>query len=82
MFRSVALHSGSGGLGILLTGMGEDGAQGLLAIAQAGGVTVVQDEASCVVFGMPKAAIHLGAVQHIVEIEKIGDFILKLVGRG
>jgi two-component system chemotaxis response regulator CheB len=81
MFRSVALQNGSGSLGILLTGMGEDGAQGLLAITQAGGITVAQDEASCVVFGMPKAAINLGAVQHIVEIEKIGDFIVKLVGK-
>jgi len=75
MFRSVALHNGSGSLGVLLTGMGEDGAQGMLAIAQAGGITIVQDEASCAVFGMPKAAIDLGAVQHIVEIDKIGHFI-------
>jgi two-component system chemotaxis response regulator CheB len=75
MFRSVALHYGSSSLGVLLTGMGEDGAQGMLAIAQAGGITIGQDEASCAVFGMPKAAIDLGAVQHIVEIDKMGHFI-------
>jgi two-component system chemotaxis response regulator CheB len=77
MFRSVALHNGSNSLAVLLTGMGEDGAKGMLAIAQAGGITIVQDEASCAVFGMPKAAIDLGAVQHILEIDKIGNFIVQ-----
>jgi len=77
MFRSVALHNGSGSLGVLLTGMGEDSTQGMLAIAEAGGITIAQDEASCAVFGMPKAAVELGAVQHILEIDRMGDFIAK-----
>ena len=80
MFRSVALHYGSSSLGVLLTGMGEDGAQGMLAIVQAGGITLVQDETSCVVFGMPKAAIDLGAAQYVLEVEKIGDFIRTIAG--
>ncbi len=82
MFRSVALHNGSNSLAVLLTGMGEDGAKGMLAIAQAGGITIAQDEASCAVFGMPKAAIDLGAVQHILEIDRMGDFILQCTMAG
>ncbi|MFN3361837.1 MAG: chemotaxis-specific protein-glutamate methyltransferase CheB [Pseudanabaenaceae cyanobacterium] len=79
MFRSVALNFGSESMGILLTGMGEDGAVGLQAIALAGGVTVAQDEQSCAVFGMPKVAIDLGAVQHILPPEGISQFIMEFV---
>ncbi len=66
MFASLARTYGARAAGILLTGMGVDGAAGLLAIREAGGKTLVQDEASCVVFGMPRAAIELGAVQHVL----------------
>ncbi|MCS6960214.1 MAG: chemotaxis-specific protein-glutamate methyltransferase CheB [Pseudanabaenaceae cyanobacterium SKYGB_i_bin29] len=76
MFRSVALNYGSACMGILLTGMGDDGAQGLQTIALAGGVTVAQDEEGCAVFGMPKAAIDLGVVQHTLKIEAISQFIM------
>jgi two-component system, chemotaxis family, protein-glutamate methylesterase/glutaminase len=62
LFRSVAEHVGAGATGVLLTGMGEDGAEGLLAIRQRGGTTLAQDEESCAVFGMPAAAQRLGAV--------------------
>jgi two-component system chemotaxis response regulator CheB len=65
-FASVAKVYGARSAGVLLTGMGSDGATGLLAIRQAGGVTLVQDEKSCVVFGMPRAAIELGAAQQVL----------------
>jgi len=75
MFRSIAWHYGSSSLAVLLTGMGEDGAKGLESIFLAGGITIAQNENSCVVFGMPKAAIDLGVVQHVLGIEQIGAFI-------
>lgn len=81
MFRSVALHYGSSCMGILLTGMGEDGARGLQSIDQAGGITIAQDESSCAVFGMPKAAIDLGVVQQVLGIDSIGSFILQCCGQ-
>ncbi len=77
MFESLAQHYGAGVLGVLLTGMGEDGALGLQAIAQAGGTTIVQDEGSSIVFGMPKVAIDLGAAQMILPVEEMADCILK-----
>lgn len=66
-------------LGVLLTGMGRDGAQGMLEIRQLGGRTIAQDEASCVVFGMPKAAIDLGAAEKIVPLPKVAQEIMYLV---
>jgi two-component system, chemotaxis family, protein-glutamate methylesterase/glutaminase len=81
---SIAAYYGQGACGVLLTGMGRDGAAGLLAIRQAGGVTVAQDEASSVVFGMPKAAIELDAAGYIAPLEEIGpmlaNFELRQVG--
>ena len=70
-FNSVAEFYGEGTMGILLTGMGKDGVEGLKTISQVGGVTIAQDEASCVVFGMPKAAIALGVVNQVLSIEEI-----------
>ena len=78
MFESVAKFYGRGTLGILLTGMGKDGAAGMQAIAQAGGITIAQDEQSCLVFGMPKEAIALGAVKHILSIQDIANFLKKM----
>ncbi|MBD9482004.1 chemotaxis response regulator protein-glutamate methylesterase [Pseudomonas sp. PDM14] len=63
LFRSVAKHAGHNALGVIMTGMGDDGARGLLTMREAGARTVAQDEASCVVFGMPKEALKLGAAQ-------------------
>lgn len=80
-FNSVASYYGRSALGVLLTGMGRDGADGLLAIANAGGVTIAQDQASCVVFGMPKEAIALGAAKHILPLPKIAPTLLKLVSQ-
>jgi two-component system, chemotaxis family, protein-glutamate methylesterase/glutaminase len=79
MFKSVAKFYHKRTLGILLTGMGKDGAAGLGAIAQAGGVTIAQDEKSCIVFGMPKEAIALGAVQHILPIQDIAPILLEQI---
>ncbi len=64
-FKSVANFYNRGAAGVLLTGMGRDGADGMLAIARQGGLTIAQDEASCIVFGMPKEAIALGAAQYV-----------------
>ena len=75
LFHSVAETCGPQAVGVLLTGMGSDGAQGLLAMANAGAVTIAQDEASCTVFGMPKAAIGLGAAQIVAPITRVADHI-------
>ena len=71
LFRSAARHAGSNALGIIMTGMGDDGARGLLAMREQGASTVAQDEASCVVFGMPKEAIRLGAAQTIEPLARM-----------
>lgn len=77
LFQSVADHYGRSSIGILLTGMGRDGAEGLQAIAQTGGVTIAQDEQTCVVFGMPKEAIALGAAQYVLPINQIAPMLLQ-----
>jgi two-component system chemotaxis response regulator CheB len=73
LFRSVARYAGANALGILLTGMGKDGAEGLLEMKKAGAVTIAQDEASSVVYGMPKEAKQIGAVDYVEDILKIAD---------
>ena len=75
LFHSVARAAGANAVGVLLTGMGEDGADGLLAMKQAGAVTLAQDEASCVVFGMPRAAIERGAVDQVLPLGAIGEAV-------
>jgi two-component system chemotaxis response regulator CheB len=75
LFQSAAKFAGAQAIGILLSGMGSDGAKGLLAMAQAGAHTIAQDEATCVVFGMPRAAISLGAAALVAPIERIADHI-------
>jgi len=80
-FKSVALNWPVKSLGVLLTGMGSDGARGLLALRDAGWRTIAQDEATCVVYGMPKAAAELGAAAEILPVEKIGDAVAEFVGQ-
>jgi len=79
-FKSIAKFYGRAAAGVLLTGMGRDGAEGMRAIAQVGGLTVAQDEKTCVVFGMPKEAIALHAVQHVLPIQEIAPVLLRKVG--
>lgn len=71
LFHSVARHVGPNAVGAILTGMGADGAKGMLAMRQAGAHTVAQDEASCVVFGMPKEAINCGAAEKVCPLQQI-----------
>lgn len=75
LFRSVARFAGKNAIGIIMTGMGDDGARGLLEMRNAGARTVAQDEATSVVFGMPKEAINRGAVQEILPLWKIASVI-------
>ncbi|MCP5455199.1 MAG: chemotaxis response regulator protein-glutamate methylesterase [Thermotogae bacterium] len=77
MFYSVAKHAGKNALGVILTGMGKDGAEGLLKMKEAGAHTLAQDEKSCVVFGMPREAINLGGVDKIISLEKIPEYLIK-----
>ncbi len=76
LFYSVASNVGSNAIGVLLTGMGADGAKGLLAIRENGGTTIVQDEETCVVFGMPKEAIKLQAAMEVAPLQRISHAIL------
>jgi two-component system chemotaxis response regulator CheB len=76
MLRSVARAAGSNAVGVLLTGMGDDGAKGLLEMRRAGARTIAQDEATCVVYGMPKAAIDVDAADEVVPLEKIAERIV------
>jgi two-component system chemotaxis response regulator CheB len=79
LFHSVARYAGANALGVIMTGMGKDGAKGLLEMRQAGAQTIAQDEASCVVFGMPKEAIRFGGVEHIVPLLDIPRVVLRLL---
>ncbi len=78
LFNSCAQYLGRNAVGIILTGMGNDGADGLLAMKNAGAKTIAQDEASCVVFGMPREAIALGAADSILPLNKIAGTALQL----
>jgi Chemotaxis response regulator containing a CheY-like receiver domain and a methylesterase domain len=77
LFRSVAKYAGKNALGIIMTGMGDDGARGLLEMHDAGALTLAQDEASCVVYGMPKEAVKLGAADRILPLDALPRAILE-----
>jgi two-component system chemotaxis response regulator CheB len=76
LFQSVAESAGKHAVGVLLTGMGSDGAQGMLAMRQRGARTIAQDENTCVVFGMPKEAIKLGGAEKVLPLPRIPAAIL------
>ncbi len=78
LFKSVARYAGRNAVGVIMTGMGGDGAQGLLEMRKEGAQTIAQDEASCIVFGMPKEAINLGAACHVIPLNQIARKILEL----
>lgn len=80
LFHSVAQVAGKNAVGALLTGMGKDGAQGMLAMKQAGAATFSQDEASCVVFGMPREALQIGATDEAVPLGEMGETLLSSAG--
>lgn len=79
LFDSCAGQLGANAVGVIMTGMGNDGARGLLAMRNAGAPTVAQDEASCVVFGMPKEAIAMDAAQEVVPLDRMPQAVLRLV---
>jgi len=76
LFRSVAQCAGKNALGILLTGMGDDGAKGLLEMRESGAFTIAQDANTSVVFGMPKEAIAIGGAEAVLPIDLISNYIL------
>lgn len=76
LFRSAARYAGRNAMSVLLTGMGDDGARGMLEMKQVGAFTIAQDEASCIVFGMPKEAIKFGAVEKVMPLDSIAGGIL------
>ena len=78
LFRSVALNAGANAVGVILTGMGEDGARGLLEMKQAGATTLAQDEASSVVWGMPGSAVRLGAADEVLPLDRIAERVLAI----
>jgi two-component system chemotaxis response regulator CheB len=81
LFNSVAMYAGKNSIGVLLTGMGTDGAKGLLSMRQAGAVTIAQDEKSSVVWGMPGEAVKLGAADFVVPLDNITQTVIQLLNR-
>ena len=77
LFRSSARYAGRNAVGVIMTGMGDDGARGLLEMKESGAFTIAQDEASCVVFGMPQEAIKRGAADKVLPLEDIAGVVLK-----
>ena len=81
LFASVATHMGSRAIGVLLTGMGDDGAKGMLAMRSAGALTIAQDEASSAVYGMPRAAVALDAAVEVLPLDDIAASVVRSVRR-
>jgi two-component system chemotaxis response regulator CheB len=76
LFRSVARYAGRNAVGVIMTGMGDDGARGMEEMKEAGATTFAQDEATCVVFGMPKEAIKRNCVDHVLPLERLASSVL------
>lgn len=81
LFRSVCNSAGLNAIGVILTGMGKDGAQGLKDMADAGAYTIAQDEASSVVWGMPGSAVEIGACKEVLPLDRIADRVMHLVNK-
>lgn len=79
LFKSVAKYAGKNSIGVILTGMGKDGAGGLLEMKEAGAYTIAQDEKSCVVYGMPREAVNIGAVIKEVSLTKVPELLISLL---
>ena len=77
--RSVADIYGAGSIGVILTGMGSDGTEGLKAIKERGGVTIAQDRATSIIYGMPRAAVESGCVDKVLPLDKIPGEIVRLL---
>ncbi len=77
LFRSAARYAGKNAVGVIMTGMGDDGAKGLLEMKEAGALTIGQDEQSCVVYGMPKEAVRLGAVSRVLPLSSIAGAVVR-----
>lgn len=82
LFCSVAQYAGANAVGVIMTGMGKDGAKGLLEMRNGGGRTIAQDEASCVVYGMPKEAVRSGAVERVVPLDQIAEAVFSCLEDG
>jgi two-component system chemotaxis response regulator CheB len=78
LFHACAEYAGANAVGVIMTGMGDDGARGLVAMRKAGAATLAQDEATCVVFGMPRAAIELGGAERVLPLDRLADAALTL----
>ena len=78
LFRSAARYAGKNAVGVIMTGMGDDGARGMLEMKEAGAFNIAQDEASCVVFGMPNEAIKRGGVDRVLSLENIRDEVVRI----
>ena len=81
LFRSAANVAGASALAVILTGMGRDGAKGMVELKQTGAYTIAQDQASCVVFGMPKEAIATGAIDEVLPLDRIAARLVALCQR-
>ena len=80
LFHSVAETLGANAIGVILTGMGSDGARGLLRMREAGAKTIAQDEATCVIYGMPREAVRVGAAQQVLPLPSIAGAICSAAG--
>ena len=78
LFRSTARYAGANAVGVIMTGMGDDGARGMLEMKEAGAINLAQDEASCVVFGMPAEAIKIGGVNRVCPLTQIAPEVVRL----
>lgn len=80
LFRSVARYAGKNAVGVIMTGMGDDGATGMVELKESGAFTIAQDEATSVVFGMPNEAIKRGCVDRVLPLPAIAAEVLRVVG--